>query len=354
MTYSHKQRLKPKLLSLLLIALFGIVLLTGCDIVDSALGRDDDDNNNEMIHPVLLNGSWGYISTSGNIVMDPQFDLARDESGKMAAVREGTLWGYIQTSPAKLSIEPQFTSAGDFFDGLAPVQLPGQLYGFIDESGNFVIEAQYDFAQPISEGKAAVRIDGLWGFINSDGNTIVEPKYSDARPFSDGLAAVETFDGWVYIDESGNEIINPTFQISSAGEFVDGLAPIETSDGWGFINKSGSPVITPSFQDAGRFSQGLAWYRDGDYVGFIDKNGEIYIEPQFNEVKSFSENMAAVQMGNDWFYINKNSKLLSIAEPHEEADSFKNGIARVRIGNDDDIRYGYINTKGEYIWYPTQ
>ncbi|HKK26455.1 MAG TPA: hypothetical protein VJ941_12555, partial [Gracilimonas sp.] len=66
------------------------------------------------------------------------------------------------------------------------------------------------------------------------------------------------------------------------------------------------------------------------------------------------ENMAAVQMGGDWFYVNKNSKLVSIAKPFDGAESFKNGIARVWQGSDDDIRYGYINNKGEYIWYPTQ
>jgi hypothetical protein len=353
MTYAKKQKLKPRILSILLLSLFILVLMTGCDVVNSITGQDEDQNKSS-IHPILLNGSWGFMNNSGSIILEPTFDLARDVSDGMAAVREETLWGYVHVDSVRNTIIPQFASAGDFEDGLAPVQLPGQPYGFIDYSGNFAIEAKFDFAQPLSEDIAAVRIDGLWGYINADGSVLVEPTYSDARPFSDGLAAVETFDGWNYIDENGEERINPTFQISSAGEFVDGLATIETADGWGFINKSGNPVITPKYQEVGRFSQGLAWFRDGDYIGFINKDEEIVIEAQFAEVKPFSEDMAAVRLRNDWFYIKKSSGLISITTPFENAESFTNGIARVQLGNDEDVRYGYINKKGEYIWYPTK
>lgn len=353
MTYSRKQQLKPRILSILLITLYVMILFTGCNLVNSITGNGDDEDKT-TIHPVLLNGTWGFISNSGNIVMDPQFDFARDLFDGMGAVREQTLWGYVQGEQIKIVIEPQFSSAGDFQGGLAPVQLPGQAYGFIDKTGDFIIEAQFDFAQPLSEDKAAVRVDGLWGYINSDGSFLVEPTYSDARPFSDGLAAVETFDGWIYIDEDGNESINPTFQISAAGRFVDGLAPIETSDGWGFINKSGNPVITPKYQEAGPFSQGLAWFREGDYIGFINKEENIVIESQFAEVKPFTEDMAAVRLNNDWFYIKKSNGLISITSPFENAESFSNGIARVQLGNEENTRYGYINKKGEYIWFPTR
>lgn len=335
--------------SLFFIGLYCIVLLTGCNLVGN-----DDDGNKQTLHPVLLNGSWGYINSSGAIEISPRFDEARDVSDNLAAVQQGTLWGYVKVKPAGLFIEAKFASAGDFNNGLAPVQLPGQLYGFIDETGSFVIEPQFDFAQPLSESKAAVRVDGLWGYINSDGATIVEPKYSDARPFSGGLAAVETFEGWIYIDADGNEAINPTFQISTAGEFSEGLAPIETADGWGFINKSGSPVITPKYDEAGRFSEGLAWFRDDDYIGFINTNEDVVIEPQFAEVKPFSESMAAIRLNSDWFYLNKNSRLITITSPFEQAESFNNEIARVQLGNDENARYGYINKQGEYIWFPTR
>ncbi len=345
---------KSKIFSLLLLGLFVLALLSGCELIDPIVGNDNDNDKNNTIHPILLNGSWGFINTSGTIVITPQFDQARDASEKIAAVQQGTLWGYVQTNPAKLIIEPQYISVGDFENGLAPVQLPGQQYGYIDESGSFVIEPQFDFAQPLSENKAAIRIDGLWGYIHSDGTFLIEPKYSDARPFSGGLAAVETFEGWIYIDDEGNETINPTFQISNAGEFVEGLAPIETNDGWGFINKSGSPVIPPKYAETGRFSEGLAWFREGDYIGFLNSNEDIVIEPQFSEVKPFSENMAAIRLNNDWFYLNKTNRLVTITTPFENAESFNSGIARIQLGTEEDTRYGYINKKGEYIWFPTQ
>ncbi len=328
-------------------------LFSGCDLVDSLTGKKDDDSKN-VIHPVLLNGKWGYINSKGQIAVKPAFDDARPISNGMAAVRVGTLWGYVNAATSSLAIEPMFTIAGDFGDDLAPVQLPGQPYGYINKGGDFVVEPGFDFASPFSEGLAAVRTDGLWGYIKNDGSFLLEPKYSSARAFSDGLAAVESFDGWIYINTSGSEVINPTFRIASAGEFVDGIAPIQTTEGWGFINKSGNLVITPKYSEAGRFSQGRAWIRSGNFIGFIDKDEKMIVEPQFAEVRSFSEDMAAVRLNNSWFYLSRKNNLITISQPFYNADSFRDGIARVTLGSGQNTRYGYIDKKGEYIWFPTR
>ena len=41
-------------------------------------------------------------------------------------------------------------------------------YGFIDQSGNFVIPSIYDDASNFSEGFAAVKQKGKWGYISKD------------------------------------------------------------------------------------------------------------------------------------------------------------------------------------------
>ena len=55
-----------------------------------------------------------------------------------------------------------------FSDGLAEVRIGDAStgkWGFIDKTGHYVINPQFDFAQSFSDGLAAVRIGGKWGYI---------------------------------------------------------------------------------------------------------------------------------------------------------------------------------------------
>ena len=60
----------------------------------------------------------------------------------MAAVRIGSLWGYIDTW-GKVIIAPRFEDALEFSGGLAAVMV-GEKVGFIDAKGEMVIEPQFD------------------------------------------------------------------------------------------------------------------------------------------------------------------------------------------------------------------
>ena len=46
------------------------------------------------------------------------------------------IWGYIDPS-GKYVINPQFDEAGDFEDGLAPVRI-GAKWGYIDKTGKYI------------------------------------------------------------------------------------------------------------------------------------------------------------------------------------------------------------------------
>lgn len=47
--------------------------------------------------------------------------------------------------------------------------------GYINKSGEVVIEPQFRKADSFSEGLAAVEKDKQWGYINTSGNWVVEP-----------------------------------------------------------------------------------------------------------------------------------------------------------------------------------
>ena len=80
---------------------------------------------------------------------------------------------------------------GDFYEDRAAVRPEVTAgYGYIDPSGNMVIQPEYDAAGMFSEGRAAVLSDGLWGYVNATGEVVLSLQYSQAGRFSSGLAAV--------------------------------------------------------------------------------------------------------------------------------------------------------------------
>ncbi len=210
------------------------------------------------------------------------------------------------------------------YDSAANVRLPvtvGGKHGYIDGTGKLVINPQFEFGGPFSEGLAMVCVgecdfDHRLGYhFNKDG------KRED----------LEQHFKYGFIDEAGKLVINPMFE--SAESFREGLAAVCVGRGcyggfdnkaekkWGYIDKAGAMVIPPQFDVAVDFHEGLAGVSIGGKWGYIDKAGKFAINPQFG-----------------W------------------SGNFEHGIAPVNIGKLDDpetIRSGYIDKTGKYIWQPS-
>lgn len=62
---------------------------------------------------VKIDGKWGYVDASGNVVISPQYDGARSFSCGLAAVKIGDKWGFINEE-GTVVIEPLFEGAKDF------------------------------------------------------------------------------------------------------------------------------------------------------------------------------------------------------------------------------------------------
>lgn len=54
----------------------------------------------------------------------------------------------------------------------------GDKWGFVDKSGNQVVECKYDMVTEQGENSCGVRVGEKWGVIDTSGKTIVEPTYT--------------------------------------------------------------------------------------------------------------------------------------------------------------------------------
>jgi len=243
-------------------------------------------------------------ATDLNWAIAPQWDEAHAFSDGLAAVRVGNsdtgLWGFINTSGAMV-IEPQFNQVGRFSEGFAAVRM-NHYWGFINTSGDMVVEPQFRQARHFSYGLAPVQAGNDWGFINASGQFVIEPQFTEAGNFAQGLAAVRV-GGWDtgllgFINTSGVMVIEPQFD--RAGDFAEGLAPVRTfseywsANRWGYINATGNLVIAPDFHDAGSFSSGLARVFADSGLGYIDTVGNMVIPAQFGMASAFNDGFAVV------------------------------------------------------------
>ncbi|MCW3104739.1 MAG: Leptospira repeat protein [Bacteroidetes bacterium] len=81
---------------------------------------------------------WGYIDTTGNVVVPPKYNEVENFTDSIARVRlsgkHGSRWGLIDLNGTIL-IEPTFDGIGEFINGRAPVLLDGKQQYYINKQG---------------------------------------------------------------------------------------------------------------------------------------------------------------------------------------------------------------------------
>ena len=363
--------------------------------------------------PISVNGKYGYVDRSGNIVIAPRYDYGNNFREHRATVCVGVKsWfslakGFRTPEVAKCRfIDESGTRLGAiaaepdsyFSDGRAVAKI-GKKFGYVDAAGKLVIPARFDFADAFQGGFAAVEVGKKWGYVDAAGAAVGAPRFDSADDFADGLAAVELGDKWGYLDARGALRIRPRFD--AAEKFDRGMASVEVGSSWGWIDRSGKLVIPATYGETGNFADGLAAVKTGDKWGFIDALGTMAIPAEYDDVSGgFSEGLAAVKSGEKWGYINK-AGVMKIEAQYDYADPFSEGLAPVysgatkfytfdrrpvdgkagfidttgrvviplsfdfarfgQVGFDHGLalvylgdRFGYINDKGKYVWQPTK
>ena len=253
----------------------------------------------EGLAVVRENWRWKYIDESGEEAFEGSFeDLQAFNEGK-AAVRVDGRWGYINLE-GDFIINPRFRGAAPFSNNRAFVRsLDYRDYYYIDETGNALdalsMPGDMDFIESgsFTEERALVLEDGLYGYIDPTGNTVIDLQYVEALPFSDQLAAVLISDRWGFIDPMGTITISPQFV--SAGIFNNGLAPArKNSNQFGYIDKTGTFLIAEQFDEVRAFNEELAPVRMGEKWTFITIDGTPITEAKFDEVEGFNKGLARV------------------------------------------------------------
>lgn len=358
---------------------------------------------------VKLDNKWGFINVSGIECIKPVYDNVSHFSEHRAAVKSNEKIAFINTE-GTLITEFIYDNSIDFLNGLASVE-KNKKHGCIDLNGSEVIPCVYDIPVTFLEGLAKVSLSDVegelnptakiyknykpgilsgyeengklilkdssgnpydkelielnsqnhrCGYINANNEIVIPLHYEMAFDFHEGLACVRKNTKFGYINSNGGWVIDNIFD--DAGDFHEGFAKVMKNYKWGYINKEGNLVIECKYREANDFKDGFAKVTN-------DENVELFINPNDTEIdfsgveiagqlekikyfgnESFSEGfITAASEYSDYFFIDKNGKRINDSE-YIEADSFKNGLARVVFRFQNSIKSGYIDFSGEEYW----
>lgn len=221
---------------------------------------------------VLNEDTYRFINKSGETELSLSHVIVNDFSEGLCAVLvmddrlDSWLWGYIDTS-GEMLIPARFDFADDFKDGQAVVKGMDGGYGVIDRAGNYIIEPIYDYIMPDEDEFIFVQED-RFGRINREGNITLKPKYGAISVFKEDMAVAYPLEGELcgYIDRSGNYLIEPNFVMATPPK--DDMMIVVTNDGsWRLMNKEGNYINTPGY---------TIEYVASDYISHSIYSGDLY------------------------------------------------------------------------------
>lgn len=197
-----------------------------------------------------------------------------------------------------------------------------------------VVKAQHLSVQQTETGK--------YGFVDSSGNYIIQPQYDKVHfGFTETLACVVDKEGYWLIDNMGSKKSGPFSWVSyfdtkglllvNKGGIVDEYG-IVNGGKYGYIDKNGNEVIQLKYSSISNFNScGVALVNVGGKIdnqgnivggkyGYIHISGKILIEPKYSFVAPMSENSfywvnvggslddSDYPVGGKFGYVSKNGK----------------------------------------------
>lgn len=219
------------------------------------------------------------------------------------ATEDGQSWGYIDNS-GEFVIEPQFRHVVRFNEGYARVVLQDESHGVIDENGELIYQSKNGSELWIL-GCQLISIRSRYGdtSVLDLNNQRIIGEYYVVGQCRNGFFPFQDFETelWGYSDRNGEIVKSPRYVF--AGSFVEGRAlvykgepdywineVIPVGDGYTFIDLHGDSFDAPG-KAAGYFSDGKAHFWMNGGHGYINLDGEIVIKPnsKFTIPMGFSE-----------------------------------------------------------------
>lgn len=318
-------------------------------------------NFSDGLAAVNINGKWGFIDATGKMVIEPQFDRVKSFNSGIALVESNKNWMYIDKTGKEITGFPVSDKKYDFEDGIAFIR-QGDKVGFMDTKGNTVLAPAYKDIKPFNKGWAKFNDNDKWGLLSKDGKVYIPAEYDEINVSDNKVIIARKGTDWGLIGADKNfKVVNGASKIWEFFGENGTLTYAKKNDKIGFIDTTGNWVIEPQFEKVRAFNQGLAPVFKDKKWGYIDTNGNMVIPNQFKDAEIFSnDGLAPVKKDKLWGFIDKSGNMV-IPDQYDistafigflqggDQKGFINGLARVKYKK----QWGFINKSGQVVgeWF---
>jgi WG containing repeat len=270
-----------------------------------------------MLFPILQQDRWGFIDSTGRIVIPPRFEST-------VAVELERRIGEHKSRGARPGLADLLLAPGVGPESTATLGVKERgKWCLVDRRGIVVGKLRFAEMLEFCGGLAPVRTWERWGFVGHSGLLAIPELFDEVGCFNGGVCVVNVLGKQGVIDPLGRYVVNPRFELIVADDsvFHDNRAVVGMNGKMGYVSRAGTVAVPAVFDYAFRFSEGLAAVVKGGSTGYVDTTGQLVIAPRFDSGAPFSGGMARVMLGDKYGYINRTGAF--VAKPQfSEAEDF--------------------------------
>ncbi|MBL7960548.1 WG repeat-containing protein [bacterium] len=329
---------------------------------------------------VRTSAGYGFIDSSFQFAIAPQFSNARGFRSGAACVKFNGHWGLMDRS-GKFLAEPKFNLLGSRGEGLFAYQI-GKKFGLMDSVGKAITDTLFDEISPFTESAAKVCIGKKYGAIDTRGQWLVPPQYDDVNFRIKDFISVQSgrkqglyskrgvliadtlYDDIIFdsrqkvfqlvlakkkiglMDVDGRKILEPEYDNLSG--FIYGLARVVLNGKCGVLDSTGKWLAPIQYDDITFNREEWINFKTGDRQGLMNRTGEIII-PALYDYFVFTANDLIIAVTNEEHYgLFSPGGMALLDTVYDFIDNFKSGIAWVRQKN----LWGLIDSSASWIVTP--
>lgn len=273
------------------------------------------------------NNKWGVINSSGETIINMQYDEMIVIPNKEKAVFIVTYNvdytnNTYKTKAVNEKNEPLFTE----YTGVEVIQnydnqnslwyeknclivQKNNKYGLIDLSGKVLLDCNYDNIEPIIgvNNSLITTKDGKKGLVSTTGSIIIENEYSQISALTDKYE-----DGYIVKNDEGKfgvvgtnkKILLPIEYNDIKHVYSDNTYVAKQDSDWQIINVEEETAKDINYDDVKSINNKHIIVKSSDKYGIITVDGETKIEPQYNNLAYIYQNYYIAQRDNTYGVIN--------------------------------------------------
>lgn len=307
---------------------------------------DDVSSFSEGYAAVNKNGKWGFIDRTGKVVIQPQFKSAWAFQEGLARIKPFDQPEQFIASSGKKIASTEWVASADFSGGLAKVRV-GSTYGYIDTTGKLIIPAIYDRAWDFKAGLAVIGHDGLLGLIDTNGTEVLPAYYNKVKLLDkENLVLCNLPDTGIVFDLSGNRLVQipDAILMESNGKIVS-----VRKDGKTYFFDLATKAMKSQSSWSNVVYLGETRWAGKNEMGYVllDAEGRTLSRKTYSQLNKFVNGLAAYHKTSAWGYMDINGVEQTV-DVFGLAWDYKEGFARAAFA--DGI--AFLDRNQKLAFYP--